>query len=141
MDITRAIAAAATFATVAAGAAAAPASAAPVMSGDYVLTVTDPAGRTSVTDWNINPCGEGCADIKAGAGTSRAQLVDGQWVIDMFDNIRCSDGTRVPYAANAHITWDQNTLAGTEQLVYLQAACGQPPGYTQNNQVHLRQSA
>jgi len=141
MDITRAMAAAATFAAVAAGAAAAPASAAPVMSGAYVLTVTNPGGRPSVTDWNVNPCGDGCADIKAGAGTSRAQLVNGQWVIDMFDNIRCSDGTRVPYAANAHITWDPDTLAGTEQLVYMQAACGQPPGYTQTNQVQLRRAA
>ena len=141
MDITRAIAAAATLAAVAAGAAAAPASAAPVMSGDYVLTETNPAGQTFVTHWNVNPCGHGCADIKAGAGTSRAQLINGQWVIDMFDNIRCSDGTRVPYAANAHITWDPNTLAGTDQRVYMQAACGQPPGYTQTSQVQLRQEA
>ena len=138
MYITRAIAAAAAFSAVAAGAAAAPASAAPVMIGDYVLTETTPAGQTFVTNWNVNPCGDGCADIKAGAGTSRAQLVDGQWVIDMFDNIRCSDGTRVSYAANAHITWDPNTLAGTDQLVYMQAACGRPPGYAQTNQIQLR---
>jgi hypothetical protein len=141
MDITRAIAAAATFAALAAGAAAAPASAAPVMSGDYIFTETNPAGQSFVTDWNINPCGYGCADIKAGAGSSRAQLVNGQWVIDMFDNIRCSDGTRVPYAANAHITWDPNTLAGTDQQVYTQAACGQPAGYTQTNRVQLKPAA
>jgi hypothetical protein len=141
MEITRAIAAAATFAAVAAGAAAAPASAAPRMSGNYVLTETNPAGQTTATDWNVNPCGDGCADIKAGAGTSRAQLVDGQWVIDMFDNVRCSDGTRVPYAANAHITWDANTLAGTDQQVYMQPACGQPAGYTRTNQIQLRQAA
>jgi hypothetical protein len=141
MDITGAIAAAATFAAVAAGAAAALASATPVMSGDYILTETNPAGHTTATDWNINPCGDGCADIKAGVGTSRAQLVNGQWVVDMFDNIRCSDGTRVPYAASAHITWDPNTLAGTDQQVYVQAACGQPQGYTQTNQVQLRQAA
>jgi len=141
MDIMPAMAAAATFATVAAGAAVAPASAAPVMSGNYVLTVTDPVGRATLVEWNVNPCGEGCADIKAGPGYSRAQLVDGQWVIDMFDYVRCSDGTRVPYAANAHITWDPNTLAGTEQLVYTQAACGQPPGYTQPNRVQLKQAS
>lgn len=137
MDIMPAIAAAAAFAAVAAGTAVAPASAAPVMVGDYVVTVTDPVGRATLIDWNINPCGEGCADIKAGPGYSRAQLVDGQWVIDMFDYVRCSDGTRVPYAANAHITWDPNTLAGTEQLVYTQAAYGQPAGYTQPNRVQL----
>jgi hypothetical protein len=138
MNITRAIAVTATFAAVAAGAAAAPASAAPEMVGDYVLTETTPAGHTTVTDWNINPCGDGCADIKAGVGSSRAQLVNGQWVIDMYDNVRCSDGSRVGYAANAHLTWDPNTLAGTDQQVYMQAACGQPAGYTQTNQIQLK---
>lgn len=139
MDIMRAIAAVATLAAGAAGAAA-PASAAPEMVGDYVLTETTPTGHTTVTDWNINPCGDGCADIKAGVGTSRAQFVDGQWVIDMYDNVRCSDGTRVGYAANAHLTWNPNTLVGTDQQVYMQAACGQPAGYTQTNQIQLKQS-
>jgi hypothetical protein len=138
MEITRAIAAAATFAAVAAGAQASPASAAPLMSGNYTLSETNPAGRTTVTEWNIIPCGDGCADIKAGAGTSRAQLVNGQWVIDMFDDIRCSDGTRVPYVVNAHLTWDPNSLAGTDQQVYMQAACGRPAGYTQTNQIQLK---
>jgi hypothetical protein len=138
MDITRAIAVSATLAAGTAGATAAPASGAPVMIGDYVLTETNPAGQKFVTDWNVNPCGDGCADIKAGVGTSRAQLVDGQWVLDMFDNIRCSDGSRVSYAANAHLTWDPNTLAGTDQQVYMQAACGRPPGYTQTNQIQLK---
>jgi hypothetical protein len=138
MDITRAIAAFATLAAGTAGATAAPASGAPVMVGDYVLTETNPAGQKFVTDWNVNPCGDGCADIKAGVGISRAQLVDGQWVLDMFDNIRCSDGIRVSYAANAHLTWDPNTLAGTDQQVYMQAACGRPPGYTQTNQIQLK---
>jgi hypothetical protein len=141
MEIATAIAAAATFAAVAAGAATATASAAPTMSGNYTLTETDPAGHTVVTDWNINPCGEGCVDIKAGAGTSRAQLISGQWVMDMFDNVRCPDGTRVPYAANAHLTWDANTLAGTDQEVYVQAACGQPQGYTRTNQIQLKPAA
>jgi hypothetical protein len=138
MDIARAIAVFATLAAGTAGATAAPASGAPVMIGDYVLTETNPAGQKFVTDWNVNPCGDGCADIKAGVGTSRAQLVDGQWVLDMFDNIRCSDGIRVSYAANAHLTWDPDTLAGTDQQVYMQAACGRPPGYTQTNQIQLK---
>ena len=140
MKITRAIAAAATFAAAAAAGAAAPASAAPRMSGNYVLTETNPAGQTTATDWNVNPCGDGCADIKAGNGTSRAQFVDGQWVLDMFDNLRCLDGTRVPYAMNAHLTWDPNTLAGTDQQVYIEAACGRPSGYTQTNQIQLKQA-
>ena len=111
------------------------------MIGDYVLTEKSPTGLTHVTNWNVNPCGDGCADIKAGAGTSRAQLVNGQWVIDMFDNVRCPDGTRVPYVVNAHITWDPNTLAGTDQQVYAQAACGKPAGYTQTNQIQLKRKA
>ncbi len=110
------------------------------MLGDYVLTETSPTGQIHITDWNVNPCGEGCADIRAGAGTSRAQLVDGQWVVDMFDNIRCSDGVRVPYAVNAHLTWDPDTLAGTDQQVYTQAACGKPAGHTQTNRVQLRRA-
>ncbi len=136
MNITRAMAAAS--ALVALAAAAAPASAAPEMIGDYVLTETSPTGLAHDTDWNINPCGDGCADIKAGPGISRARLVDGQWVIDMFDNVRCPDGTRVPYAVNAHITWDPNTLAGTDQQVYAVAACGKPAGYTQTNRIRLK---
>ena len=138
MDIPRKIAAVATLVAVAAEAAVVPASGAPAMIGDYVLTETNPAGQKFVTNWNVNPCGDGCADIKAGVGISRAQLVDGQWVLDMFDNIRCSDGIRVSYAANAHLTWDPNTLAGTDQQVYMQAACGRPPGYTQTNQIQLK---
>jgi hypothetical protein len=108
------------------------------MTGNYVLTETNPAGQSFVTDWNVNPCGDGCLDIKAGVGISRALLVDGQWVLDMFDNVRCSDGVRVSYAVNAHLTWDPNTLAGTDQQVYAQAACGRPAGYTQTNQIQLR---
>ncbi|MCV7100534.1 hypothetical protein [Mycobacterium palustre] len=144
MDITRTItpvAALAASVAISAGATAAPASGAPAMIGNYVLTEKNPAGQAFVTQWNVNPCGDGCVDITAGHGTSRAQLVDGQWVMDMFDNVRCADGTRVPYAANAHITWDPNTLAGTDQQVYTQAACGRPPGYTQTNQIQLKPSA
>jgi hypothetical protein len=139
MNITRAMAAASALAALAAiAAAAAPASAAPEMIGDYVLTETSTTGLTHVTDWNVNPCGDGCADIKAGAGISRAQLVDGQWVVDMFDNVRCPDGTRVPYAVNAHLTWDPNTLAGTDQQVYAEAACGKPAGQPQTNRIQLK---
>ncbi len=72
MYITRATAAASALAALAAGAAAAPASAAPEMIGDYVLTETSPTGQTHVTHCNVNPCGDGCADIKAGVGTAPA---------------------------------------------------------------------
>ncbi len=137
MDITRAM----VLAAVTAGLTAPSASATPGMMGHYVLTETNRlTGQNYVTDWNVNPCGEGCLDIKAGNGTSRAQLVDGQWVLDMFDNVRCADGVRVPYAANAHITWDPNTLAGTDQQVYTEAACGRPAGYGQTNPIQLKAS-
>ncbi len=135
MNIARMTSAASAFAALAA--ASAPAWATPGMIGDYVLTETSSIGQTR-TDWNANPCGEGCVDIKAGSGISRAQLIDGQWVIDMFDNVRCADGTRIPYAVNAHLTWDPNTLAGSDQQVYAQAACGKAAGYTQTNQIQLK---
>jgi hypothetical protein len=141
MNAIRAFAAAITLAAATGGMPAPPASAAPSMIGDYVLTETSRTTReVHATSWNVNPCGEGCIDIKAGAGSSRAQLVDGQWVIDMFDNVRCPDGSRVPYAANAHLTWDANTLEGTDQLVYTQPACGQPAGYAQINDVKIKRS-
>jgi hypothetical protein len=143
MDITRAVASVATFAALAAalfGNVAPPASAAPSMSGDYVLTETNPAGLSTDTNWNVNPCGEECIDVRAGAGNSRAQLIDGQWVMDMYANIRCPDGVRVPFAANAHVTWDANTQAGTDQQIYLQAACGQPSGYSRTNRIQLKAS-
>lgn len=139
MDIRHAMAAVATLAAaIGAGAAAPPASGDPAMMGHYVFTETTSAGHKYVTDWNVNPCGDGCLDIKAGNGTSRAQLVDGQWVLDMFDNVRCADGVRVPYAANAHITWDPDTLAGTDQQVYTEAACRRPAGYSQTNHIELK---
>jgi len=140
MDITRALAALATLPALAAGAPVAPASGAPEMIGNYTLTETNPARQKFITEWNVNPCGDGCADVKAGNGTSRAQLVDGQWVLDMFDSVRCSDGVRVPYAANAHLTWDPNTLAGTDLQVYTQGACGRAAGYTQTNQIQLKKT-
>ncbi|MCV7440796.1 hypothetical protein H7K33_00990 [Mycobacterium paraense] len=138
MDITRAIAPVAVLGAAAVGPMAPPASGAPEMMGHYVYTETAPTGHHYVTDWNVNPCGEGCLDIKAGNGTSRAQFVDGQWVLDMFDNVRCADGVRVPYAASAHITWDPNTLAGTDQQVYTEEACGRPAGYSQTNPIQLK---
>lgn len=139
MGITRAMAAVATLGVAVVGPVAPPASGDPEMMGHYVLTEIK-AGKNYVTDWNVNPCGDGCLDIKAGNGTSRAQFVDGQWVLDMFDNVRCADGVRVPYAANAHITWDPNTLAGTDRQVYTQAACGREAGFSQTNPIQLKAS-
>ena len=55
MNIMRAMATASALAAIAAGAAGAPASAAPEMIGDYVLTETSPTGQAHVTDWNVNP--------------------------------------------------------------------------------------
>ena len=105
---------AATFAAVAVGAAA-PASAAPVVSGHYVKTETATDGRTSTDDWYFTPCGDGCADVTAGGGTSPAQLANGQWTVEGVSNAGCADGTQIAKAETVHYTWDANTLAGTVQ--------------------------
>jgi hypothetical protein len=141
MAIARGFAATAVFAGLAVGAASTAWADTPTMNGDYIETSKSPTGRTVDTDWAVNPCGEGCVYIKAGAGGSQARLVDGQWVLDTFDTLTCSDGTYVQYAASAHITWDPKTLAGTAQLVYIVPACGRPPGYTQTNQIQLKKAS
>jgi hypothetical protein len=141
MAIARGFAATAMFAGLAVGAASTAWADLPTMNGNYTETSTTPDGRTLTTNWAVNPCGDGCVYIKAGAGGSQARLVDGQWVLDTLDNVNCSDGTYIQYAANAHLTWDPNTLAGTAQHVYIMPACGRPPGYTQTDQIQLKQAS
>jgi len=141
MAIVRGLAATAVFAGLAVGTAGTAWADLPTMNGNYTETSTTPDGRTLTTAWAVNPCGDGCVYIKAGAGGSQARLVDGQWVLDTLDNVNCSDGTYIQYAANAHITWDPNTLAGTAQHVYIMPACGRPPGYTQTDQIQLKQAS
>jgi hypothetical protein len=142
MNVARSLAMVATFAAVAVGAAA-PASAAPAMSGHYIETETDPSGRSTTNDWYFAPCGDGCASValKGTPAFGRAQLVGGQWKIDVTGNTAiCQDGTRVPNALSQHYTWDANTLAGTVQSTADVAECGDPAGFQASDNIQLRQA-
>src|ERR1700739_2566351 len=139
MNVTRRFAAAATFAAVAVGATS-PASAAPVMSGHYIKTITGPkgGGHTVTDDWFFTPCGDGCADMSSPAtgDRARAMLVNGEWSMDSISDIVCKDGTTEGLAANTHYTWDPNTLAGTVQVIQKQAVSDHAPqSYTLSAQL------
>ena len=140
----RAFAATAMFAGLAVGAASTAWADPPTMNGNYTETSTSPSGRSTTTDWTVQACSDGsdgCIYVKAGAGGGQAHLIDGQWVMDTMGNLLCPDGTFLQYVTNAHLTWDPNTLAGTSQITYMVPACGQPPGYTQTNQISFKQSS
>jgi hypothetical protein len=144
MNVTRSLAIAATFAAVAVGAAA-PSSAAPVMSGHYIKTETNPAsGQTATDDWYFTPCGDGCASVTVGGPTpgplGQARLVNGQWTIDINGTAGCQDGSRLPNAESDRYTWDPNTLAGTVQVTDKVAVCGNAAPVSFTNNVQLRQA-
>jgi hypothetical protein len=138
VTVARNIAVTTAFAGLIVGAAGTASAGAPTMDGGYTLTSTSPGGKSVDTDWTVNSCGEGCVYIKAGAGGSQAHFVDGQWVMNTIDNIQCADGSWVLYAANAHMTWDPNSLAGSNILTYIVPACGLPPGHSQSNQIQIK---
>jgi hypothetical protein len=143
MFIGRGFAATAIFAGLALGLAP-PASAAPVMSGHYIRTETDPqTGQSETDDWYATPCGDGCASLAPtpdGPPISQARLVNGQWTLESAVHaLICPDGTGVPNAVSAHYTWDPNTLAGTVQVTYNVPACGNPAGYQTTNDVQITQ--
>ena len=141
MAIPRGFVATAMFAGLAVGAAGTAWADTPTMNGSYTETATTPSGGTLTSSWTVNSCGDGCIFIKAGAGGSQARLVDGQWVLDTLNNISCADGSYTQYGANSHMTWDPNTLAGTAQHVYIVPACGRPAGYTETDQIQIKQSS
>ncbi|ORW96175.1 hypothetical protein AWB92_08100 [Mycobacterium sp. IEC1808] len=101
-----------------------------MMNGHYIKT-TDPAGggRTFTENWYFTPCGDGCADLSSPASglAGRATLVDGQWTLDSTEDIVCKGGVTEGNAANAHYTWDPNTLAGTVQVIQNRGVCDHPP--------------
>jgi hypothetical protein len=110
------------------------------MSGHYIRSTPYPTGggHTLTEDWFFTPCGDGCADMSSPAtgGGARAMLVNGQWTIDTISDVVCMDGTTEGNAANAHYTWDPNTLAGTVQVIQRQAVCDHAPqSYTVNVQL------
>jgi hypothetical protein len=142
MTVTKSLAVAATFAAVVVGAAT-PASAAPEMSGHYIETETAASGRSTTSDWYFAPCGDGCASVapKGAKAFGRAQLVGGQWILDVTgETAICQDGTQVPNALSAHYTWDPSTLAGTVQTTADAPECGDPAGYQATDNIQLRQA-
>jgi hypothetical protein len=142
MTVTKRLAVAATFAALAVGAAT-PASAAPEMSGHYIETETAASGRSTTNDWYFTPCGDGCASVapKGAKAFGRAQLVGGQWILDVTaETAMCQDGTQVPDALSAHYTWDPSTLAGTVQTTADAPECGDPAGYQATDNIQLRQA-
>ena len=142
MNVTRSFAVAATFAAVAVGAAS-PASAAPEMSGHYTETETAASDRSTTNHWYFAPCGDGCASValKGAKAFGRAQVVGGQWTLDVTgETAMCQDGTQVPDALSAHYTWDPSTLAGTVQTTADAPECGDPAGYQVTDKIQLRQA-
>jgi len=141
MAIARGFAALALFAGLAVGTASTAEADTPTMNGNYTLTSTTPSGATFTSSWTVNSCGDGCIYIKAGVGGSQARLVDGQWVLDTMNNVTCADGSYILYATTSHMVWDPNTLAGTAQQTYIIPACGHPPGYSQTDQIQIKQAS
>jgi hypothetical protein len=141
MAIVRSLAAAAVFTGLAVGAASTAWAGEPTMNGNYTLTSTSPGGESVDTDWTVNSCGVGCLWVKAGAGSSQAHLIGGQWVLDSMDNIKCADNTYVMYAANSHMVWDPVTLQGTNLISYFMPVCGRGAGSTQLNKVSIKQAS
>jgi hypothetical protein len=142
MNVTRSFAVAATFAAVAVGTAA-PASAAPEMSGHYIVTETAASDRSATDDWYFTPCGDGCESVarKGVKAFAQAHLVGGQWILDVTgEAAMCPDNTQVPNALSAHYTWDPSTLAGTVQTTADAAECGDPAGYQVTDKIQLRQA-
>jgi hypothetical protein len=142
MTVTKSLAVAATFVAIAVGAAT-PASAAPEMSGHYIETETAPSGRSTTDHWYFASCGDGCVSVarKGAKAFGRAQLVGGQWILDVTgETAICQDGTQVPNALSAHYTWDPSTLAGTVQTTADAPECGDPAGYQATDNIQLRQA-
>lgn len=139
MTITRGLAAAAMLTGLAVGTAST-AWADTTMSGHYIMTETYKDGRPVTNDWNFTPCGDGCASLVSnGIPVGQARLVNGQWTSpEAAGDIHCPDGTVVPNASSAHMVWDPNTLAGTDQITLTVPACGAPAGYQYGRNIQLR---
>jgi hypothetical protein len=142
MTISRGIATAAVLAGLAVGTAS-PAWADQTMSGHYIKIDKAPRGGSQTQDWYFTPCGDGCASVAVAPGAqplSQARLVNGQWTMDITADGVCQDGTEVPGAISAHLSWDPNTLAGTTQNTYTAPMCGTPAGHQTTNTLQFRQA-
>jgi len=118
MNVARGIVTAAMLTGLAVGAAGA-ASAAPTMSGHYIMTATSESGLTTNTgDWYFTSCGDGCASVAStpgGQAFGQARLRDGKWTLVWHSDAICLGGSSVPGALSSYDTWDANTLAGTDE--------------------------
>ncbi len=139
MTITRGLAAAAMLAGLAVGTAGT-AWADTTMSGHYIMTETSEGGRPATNDWDFTPCGDGCASLVSnGIPVGQARLVNGQWTTpEAAGDVHCANGTTVPNAGSARMTWDPNTLAGTDQITLTAPACGAPAGYQYGHNIQLK---
>jgi hypothetical protein len=129
MNVAKSFAIAATFATVAVGAAS-PASADPAMSGHYTVTYTDPDGKTHTEDYYFTPCGDGCASAANAPNAepfANAYLDNGRWkLVNPSVGWTCDDGSEVQDAATEVDTWDAITLVGKAHMTDKFANCGDP---------------
>jgi hypothetical protein len=141
MAIAGGFVATAIFASIAVSAASTASADPPTMSGHYTATETSPTGSQWTFGWYLTTCGDGCVSVAStpgGQADGQARLANGQWTMDRPGlPANCADGTSVPNASSQHITWDANTLAGTEQMTNTVAACGEPAGYQLSNHLQL----
>jgi hypothetical protein len=133
MTFTRGLAAGAVFAGLAL-VLTAPAAIADPLNGHYIETETFPDGHQAHSDWQISPCGDGCASVN---DLGQAHLVNGQWVLDARGGVSCEQGGDVKDAVSLHYTWDPNSLQGTTQITNNVPACGNPQGYQESNPMQL----
>lgn len=140
MAIARGFAAIAMLSGLAVGLAA-PAPAVVQLTGHYTETETAPDGHQfPPNDWYFTPCGDGCASVALSSGGpvwGQAQLVNGQWTMNVTTGVSCEQGGDVPNAITDQFTWDPNTLAGTSQITNNVQACGNPAGYQETNNLQL----
>jgi hypothetical protein len=145
-SVTRGIAAAAAMLAGLAVGTASGAWAAPTMNGHYTETEIEPqSGKTNTGDWYFTPCGDGCANVRAGATgaipVGQARFVNGRWTLDGPGTTVCLDGTEVLNSQTVHFTWDPSTLAGTAQITEKLATCTASAPESWTNNFQLRQAA
>jgi hypothetical protein len=122
---------------------AAPAIADPgVLSGHYVATMTAP-NQLVTEDWQITPCGDGCASIVVSEGTVtstlQAHLAGGQWTMDTpSDDLTCPDGSVAHDVLTNRYSIDADTLVGTIAMIQNGPGCGRPTGWRQTDGITLR---
>jgi hypothetical protein len=102
---------------------AAPSAWADDFSGHFHVINTSSTGVTFTEEWDVTPCGPGCASVVTSQngtiyGTHQAHLVGNQWIIDAPSAATCPDGSTIPDAARNHVTIDANLRHGTEDVTY-----------------------